>query len=241
MMRDNRIKQFTQLSHYLDSMPCTIHKAESVNITEYRTENKPISSVVFHNETVVKTILRYANPLALVFGSAKNPGGGVLRGSTAQEEDIALSSTWYFNVKDNIEFYGMIHPDLTYSDKMLYVPEAYMLNNELGHSITPKKVAFIGGAAPNINGMKSSGQIINEKRIYDILRERICGLLSLAELNNHKTLIVGAWGCGVFGLDPEKVANIFKECINDKLYSGLVVFSILDINQHGLFKQVIKK
>lgn len=241
MMRDNRIKQFTQLSHYLDSMPYTIHKAESVNITEYRTENKPISSVVFHNETVVKTILRYANPLALVFGSAKNPGGGVLRGSTAQEEDIALSSTWYFNVKDNIEFYGMIHPDLTYSDKMLYVPEAYMLKNELGHSITPKKVAFIGGAAPNINGMKSSGQTINEKHVYDLLRNRIRGLLSFAELNNHKTLIVGAWGCGVFGLDPEKVANIFKECINDKLYSGLVVFSILDINQHGLFKQVIKK
>lgn len=239
MMRDNRIKQFTQLSHYLDSMPYTIHKAESVTITEYRTDNKPVSSVVFHNETVVKTILRYDNPLTLVFGSAKNPGGGVLRGSKAQEEDIALSSTWYFNVKDNTEFYGIIHHDLTYSDKMLYAPEAYVLNNELGYLITPKKVSFIGGAAPNINGMKSNGQIINEKSVYNILRNRIRGLLSFAELNNHKTLIVGAWGCGVFGLDPEKVAEMFKECINSQLYSGRIVFSILDIKQHDLFKTII--
>lgn len=238
-MKDNRIKKFTQLSQYLDAIPCAINKAESVNITDYRSDNKPISSVVFHNETVVKTILRYDNPLTLVFGSAKNPGGGVLRGSTAQEEDISLSSTWYFNVKDNTEFYGMIHPDLTYSDKMLYVPEAYMLNNELGHSIKPKKISFIGGAAPNINGMKSSGQTINEKVVYEILRNRIFGLLSFAEVHNHKILILGAWGCGVFGLSPEKVANIFKECIESKLYTGMIVFSILDINQHCLFKKII--
>lgn len=241
MMRDNRIKQFTQLSQYMESKPCAINKAECVTITEYTENNKPVPSVIFHNENVIKTILRYDNPLTLVFGSAKNPGGGVLRGSTAQEEDIALSSTWYFNVKDNTEFYGLEHQDLTYSDKMLYVSEAYMINNELGHSITPKKAAFIGGAAPNINGMKSNGETISEKRVYEILSNRIRGILSFAELNNHKTLIVGAWGCGVFGLDPEKVANLYKECIKSQSYSGLIVFSILDIKQYDLFKTIIEK
>jgi len=239
MMRDNRIKQFTQLSQYLESKPCTINKAECLTITEYTADNKLDPSVIFHNENVIKTILRYDNPLTLVFGSAKNPGGGVLRGSTAQEEDIALSSTWYFNVKDNTEFYGLDHQDLTYSDKMLYVRDAYMVNNELGHSIKSQKVSFIGGAAPNINGMKSSGKAINEKHVYEILRNRISGLLSFAELNNHNTLIVGAWGCGVFGLDPEKVANIFKECMANQLYSGLVVFAIMDNQQYNLFKKII--
>lgn len=241
MMKDNRIKQFTQLIQYLESNPCTINKAECVTITQYTADNKLDPSVIFHNENVIKTILRYHNPLTLVFGSAKNPGGGVLRGSTAQEEDIALSSTWYFNVKDNTEFYELEHKDLTYSDKMLYVPEAYMINNQLGHSITHKKVSFIGGAAPNINGMKSSGKTINEKYVYEILKNRIRGLLSFAELNNHKTLIVGAWGCGVFGLDPEKVANLYKECIESQSYSGLIVFSILDIQQYDLFKTIIEK
>ena len=240
-MREQRINQFEQLTTYMSAMPCPINKAECINITDYDITSKTDSSVVFHNEQVVKTILRYDNPLTLVFGSARNPGGGVSRGSTAQEEDIALSSTWYFNVKDNFEFYQLLHKDLTYSDKMLYVNEAYIVKDELGNYITPKKVSFIGGAAPNINGMKSKGEPINEKTIYDIFKKRLIGLLSFAELNNHKTFIVGAWGCGVFGLNPEKVAHMFKECIENKVYSGILVFAILDPEQCKLFKTIIGK
>lgn len=235
-MREQRIKQFEQLTHYLEALPCTINKAECLDITQYNANQKASPTVVFHNEQVTKTILRYDDPLTLVFGSARNPGGGVLRGSTAQEEDIALSSTWYFNVKDNFEFYQLLHKDLTYSDKMLYVNEAYVVKDELGNYIAPKKVSFIGGAAPNLNGMKSKEDAINEKVVYDILKKRIIGLLSFAELNNHKTFIVGAWGCGVFGLDAKQVADIFKECIVNKVYSGILVFAIMDAEQCKLFK-----
>lgn len=236
-MREQRINQFEKLTTYLSAMPCPINKAECIDITEYDIHQQASPTVIFHNEQVIKTILRYDNPLTLVFGSARNPGGGVLRGSTAQEEDIALSSTWYFNVKDNFEFYQLLHKDLTYSDKMLYVNEAYVVKDELGHYITPKKVSFIGGTAPNINGMKSKGEPINDKIIYEVFKKRIIGLLSFAELNNHKTFIVGAWGCGVFGLDPGKVATIFKECIENKVYSGNLVFSILDRTQYETFKK----
>lgn len=240
-MREQRIKQFEKLTSYLEAMPCTINKAQCINITEYESNKKAFPTVFFHNEQVIKTILRYDDPLTLVFGSAKNPGGGVLRGSTAQEEDIALSSTWYFNVKDNVEFYQLLHKDLTYSDKMLYVNEAYVVKNELGHYITPKKVSFIGGTAPNINGMKTKGFPINENYVYDILKKRIIGLLSFAELYNHKTLIVGAWGCGVFGLDSNRVADIFKECILNKLYSGVLVFATINKLEYELFKNKIEK
>jgi uncharacterized protein (TIGR02452 family) len=123
---------------------------------------------------------------------------------------------------------------------MLYVNEAYVVKDELGHHIAPKKVSFIGGTAPNINGMKAKGETINEKTIYDIFKKRLIGLLSFAELNNHKTFIVGAWGCGVFGLNPHKVAEIFKECIENKVYSGMLVFAILDTEQCKLFKTIIE-
>ena len=238
-MREQRINQFEKLTTYLSAMPCPINKAECIDITQYNTHQKASPTVVFHNEQVIKTILRYDTPLTLVFGSAKNPGGGVLRGSTAQEEDIALSSTWYFNVKDSFEFYQLIHSDLTYSDNMLYVNEAYVVKGELGNYIPPKKVSFIGGTAPNINGMKSKGEPINEKTIYEVFKKRLIGLLSFAELNNHKTFIVGAWGCGVFGLDPSKVATLFKECIESKVYSGKLVFAIMDTTQCDLFKTKI--
>jgi uncharacterized protein (TIGR02452 family) len=239
-MREQRINQFEKLTTYLSAMPCPINKAECIDITEYDTHQQASPTVIFHNEQVIKTILRYDNPLTLVFGSARNPGGGVLRGSTAQEEDIALSSTWYFNVKDSVEFYQLIHNDLTYSDNMLYVKDAYVVKDELGHYIVPKKVSFIGGTSPNINGMKSKGEPINEKAIYEVFKKRIIGLLSFAELNNHKTFIVGAWGCGVFGLNPQKVAEIFKECIENKIYSGVLVFAVLDNEQYKLFKSIIK-
>ena len=238
-MREQRINQFEKLTTYLSAMPCPINKAECIDITEYDIHQQASPTVIFHNEQVIKTILRYDNPLTLVFGSARNPGGGVLRGSMAQEEDIALSSTWYFNVKDNFEFYQLLHKDLTYSDKMLYVNEAYVVKDELGHYIAPKKVSFIGGTAPNINGMKSKGEPINENIIYEVFKKRLIGLLSFAELNNHKTFIVGAWGCGVFGLDPNKVATIFKECIENKVYSGNLVFAIMDSRQCDLFKTKI--
>lgn len=241
-MREQRIKQFEKLTEYLSATSCVINKAECIDIGQYHGKNNALYPTIdFHNEQVIKTILRYDNPLTLVFGSAKNPGGGVLRGSTAQEEDIALSSTWYFNVKDSSEFYQLTHKDLTYSDKMLYVKEAYVVKDELGHYITPKIVSFIGGAAPNISGMISQGNTVNEKTVYDILKKRIAGLLSLAELNGHKTMIVGAWGCGVFGLSPEKVANVFKQCIDMQLYSGHIVFAILDKIQHEAFQNVIRK
>lgn len=241
-MREQRIKQFKELQEHILLLDCEIKKAECIDIKDYK--NKTISntthSITFHNEQVTRTILRYDNPLTLVFGSAKNPGGGVLRGSRAQEEDIALTSTWYFHVKDNKEFYNINHKDQTYSDKMLYVKDAYLLKDEFDCYIEPKKVSFIGGAAPNINGLTSSGKTINEKEIYTILKTRISGLFSFAELHNHKTLIVGAWGCGVFGLKPNEVAKVFKECIDEKLYSGKIVFAILDANQIELFKKVIK-
>lgn len=240
-MREQRIKQFEKLTTYLSAMPCVINKAECIDILNYTVSKKAELTVVFHNEQVIKTILCYDNPLTLVFGSARNPGGGVLRGSTAQEEDIALSSTWYFNVKDNVDFYELTHKDLTYSNHMLYVNEAYVVKDELGHYITPKRVSFIGGTAPNINGMISKGDKVDEKYIYEILKNRIKGMLAFAEINHHKTLIVGAWGCGVFGLNPEKVAEIFKECIESNLYSGILVFAIKDQEQFLLFKNILDK
>ena len=46
-----------------------------------------------------------------------------------------------------------------------------------------------------------------------VLRNRIKFVLDIAKDNNVSTLILGAYGCGVFGQDATEVANIFKECL----------------------------
>ncbi|MEL7339475.1 MAG: TIGR02452 family protein [Bacteroidota bacterium] len=61
---------------------------------------------------------------ALNFASARNPGGGVLRGTVAQEEDLARSSGLYpclVQMKDHYRYHRR-HRLALYTDRMIYSP-----------------------------------------------------------------------------------------------------------------------
>ena len=59
------------------------------------------------------------------------------------------------------------------------------------------------------------------------LKERISFVLSIAADQNINTLILGAFGCGVFGQDPLFVANEFKEQIlNSYPFFSNVIFAV---------------
>lgn len=179
-------------------------------------------------------------PLILIFGSAYKPGGGVLSGARAQEEDISLHSTFYFQVKDNDEFYKTKHKDYLYSDNALYAEHSLVLtdiqNNELQEY---KKVSFITAAAPNLSAFKQNNKEINEEVLYSVYEKRLRGILSFAEINGHRELVLGPWGCGVFGLSPEKTASIFKKLIRENLYTGKIIFSIMDEKMFQIYKSII--
>lgn len=46
------------------------------------------------------------------------------------------------------------------------------------------------------------------------MRSRIKFVLDIAKENQVDLLILGAYGCGVFGQDAEEVAEIFREYLN---------------------------
>lgn len=75
-----------------------------------------------------------------------------------------------------------------------------------------------------------------EERIGDIpniMKKRIDKLLMLSASQDHKTLILGAWGCGVFQNDPKMIAGLFSELLKEK-YEGVfekVVFAIYAKNK----------
>ena len=61
------------------------------------------------------------------------------------------------------------------------------------------------------------------------MRGRISRLFDIAQAYGYTDLILGAWGCGAFGNDPQKIANIFKEALNDREYLfETVCFTIAD-------------
>jgi len=56
-------------------------------------------------------------------------------------------------------------------------------------------------------------------------------LLAVASLQGCDSLVLGAWGCGVFRNDPEMVAHLFREALVSERLRGCfraIRFSVLD-------------
>ena len=64
--------------------------------------------------------------------------------------------------------------------------------------------------------------------------------MAIALKQKSETLILGAWGCGVFRNEPKDVAQLFKKIIAEK-YAGAfkkIVFAVFDNSEKkSNFKQ----
>lgn len=170
----------------------------------------------------------------LNFASARNPGGGVLRGARAQEESLARSSALYLSLLRCPEFYAF-HRALDtclYSDRMIYSPRCPVVRDDAGQWLSaPYLVDFITSAAPNAGAIMRN-EPRNRPQIGPTLRERAGKVLALAAHREVDGLVLGAWGCGVFQNDPQMVATAFYEYLCPQgLYGnsfGHVLFAIRD-------------
>ena len=62
------------------------------------------------------------------------------------------------------------------------------------------------------------------------MRARTAKLLTVAVEHAERRLVLGAWGCGAFGLDPEMMAGVFFEALTGPFASAFdeAVFAITD-------------
>jgi uncharacterized protein (TIGR02452 family) len=161
------------------------------------------------------TVGAEANVLCLNFASAKNPGGGFLSGSQAQEESLARSSALYpclTSIPEMYEFNRHIGTSL-YSDHMIYSPRVPVFRTDDGALLDePYKVSFITAPAVNAGAVKRN-EPEKVELILPTLRARLQRLLWVASLHEHQTLILGAWGCGVFLNEPAMIAALFAELL----------------------------
>lgn len=190
------------------------------------------------NETTLAGVARVLadgkGPVAaLNFASAKNPGGGFLNGSQAQEESLARSSALHASLLCAWEFYERHRAShsLLYSDAMIWSPECPVFRDDEG-TLTdePQRVSFITSAAPNA-GAAADNRPEELPLIPDVFRRRSEYVLVLATSQGYKQLVLGAWGCGVFRNDPAVVAAAIADHLCDSAWSGRferVVFSVLD-------------
>ena len=189
------------------------------------------------NETTLAGIARLVSSgkgtvAALNFASAKNPGGGFLNGSQAQEESLARSSALHASLLCAWDFYERhrASPSLLYSDAMILSPGCSIFRDDSGALLDePHLAAFITSAAPNA-GAAANNRPEELAQIPDVFERRCEYVLALAASQGYKNLVLGAWGCGVFRNDPEIVAKAFAAHLRGVWFGRFdhVAFSVLD-------------
>lgn len=204
------------------------------------------------SEDSISSILRqigegHTNPMCLNFASAKNPGGGFLNGSIAQEESLAVSSALYACQQRIPEYYG-IHRGMKsciYTDNMIYSPGVPIFRNNSGQLLEERALCTMITCAAVNAGVVKSREPENSTHIEAIMDTRIEKLLSLCVLKKHDVLVLGAWGCGVFRNDPHDIARLFGKHLYGKFQNHFkkVVFAVYSKNERFIqpFKEIFEQ
>ena len=150
------------------------------------------------------------HPAVLDFASFTNPGGGYDRGAWAQEEALCAGSNLFSVLEACKPFYegnrSMWRGGL-FTDKCMYVPDVMFGE---GNAIRPAGVVVC--AAPNRRRALENGR--DEVEVDHDLARRVECVMRVAAAQGVDGLVLGAFGCGVFGNDATRVAGLFKEWLD---------------------------
>lgn len=162
------------------------------------------------------------------FASATNPGGGVTKGSRAQEEALCRCSTLYPTLAtqwlwDSYYRFHRDRHDVCYTDACIYSPDIVICktDTDLPERMPPEDwvtVDVLTCAAPNLrtiphNPMNpGTGKPVklSADELYALHVRRARHMLSVAAANGAEVLVLGAFGCGAFCNDPHVVAEAYK-------------------------------
>lgn len=183
-------------------------------VDDHRPPRTGTTRIEITDESTLSAARRMAeaarDPIAcLNFASARKPGGGYRSGAAAQEESLARSSALVACLSAAPAFYEFhnTNRDPRYSDRMIYSPGVPVFRDDAGGLLgRPHHVAFITAAAPNLSAITDPEQ---RAEVPGILARRAGKVLAIARRHGHRRLVLGAWGCGVFGNDPSTVAGAF--------------------------------
>lgn len=173
--------------------------------------------------------------LALLnFASARNPGGGFIRGAKAQEEDLARASALHACLLAEAAqpYYRInrVEKSTLYTDHMIWSPRVpFFRTNSKNLLDQPYFPSVITAPAPNAGPYLSRGG--KRRKLSECLVRRAGMVLALARDKGQRNLLLGAWGCGVFQNHPPEVADAFGQWLEHPRFAGAfdrVVFAVYD-------------
>lgn len=217
-IKEKRIKESIEHTEKMDNQCSDLIKYSIENTKMYSIDfkcekivpEKETEIIVTNKDSVSALYYHYDKMAVLNFASYKKPGGGFINGSIAQEECLCYESFLYNVLREFPDFYewnSFNTNKALYLNRALYSP--YILFNHAGNLV---RCDVITCAAPNLSAARKYYGVTDEEN-FKILYDRIRFMLDIAKENGVETLILGAYGCGVFGQDPRVVAKIFKELL----------------------------
>lgn len=198
-------------------------------------ESEDQVNVVLMNASTQFAAQSFASKTKLVllnFASARNPGGGFISGANAQEEELCRCSGLYPTLLTQAEYYQINRQNnsLLYGDHLIYSPNVpfFRLSKQSSFLSQAFLASVITAPAANAGAIaKKQPQLID--KIEETFLRRWRKVLTVAAATEHKTLILGAWGCGAFQNNAEMVANTVATVLKSKPFNHFfdtVVFAI---------------
>ena len=239
-IKDDLLAAKTGSIHYLSD------RFDEVFRERDRIATSPIkTSFEVNNETTLHAASRLVNQqgikkvLCLNFASGKNPGGGFLRGTQAQEESLARATGLYPCIAQMTAMYNNRNlGSALYTDDMIYSPQVPVIRDDEDKFLDkPFLVSILTAPAVKVGEVREKGNQEELDRIESTMFSRTEKLLSIAAIQGYKLLVLGAWGCGVFRNNPDNVARYFYHHLveNPQLncFFEKVVFAVLDRSKDG--------
>ncbi len=162
--------------------------------------------------------------LVLNMASATQPGGQVRNGASAQEEDLCRRTSLLISLESEgaapYYEYNNARKGQTRmgTDAVVLSPYVEVIKDSSSETLEkPFTISVISCSAPMVRfGLEGMSQ----EQYENMLRRRIDGLLHVAADTGYRHLVLGAFGCGIFGNDAATVSRLFSQAIRDFQHDG---------------------
>ena len=212
----------------------------------YRLDAVKGQKITLVNEDTVSAIFNHAEGRTAVlnFASYKHAGGMFLDGSRAQEECLCHESFLYNVLSRKEQFFNDNKKKLNkslYTNAALYSPGVLFVRND-GNGEKTMKADVVSCAAPNWSAASRFGAITAEQN-WRTLKQRIHFVRCVADQHDLPldTIILGAFGCGVFGQNPSDVANMMIEEFSGSSIRNVVFAVPGNDKNYEAFKKAFEK